>query len=946
MSELSQQRWISIEKILRETLDQPPGSRAAFLAEACHEDEALRAEVQSLLDSHAESDGFLEVPAINLAARTLAAEKQSLIGSEIGPYRIQKMIGAGGMGEVYLAQDKRLGRQIAIKILPSEYAADPARVHRFQQEARAAGSLNHPNVFVIHDVGINRGLPYIASEFLHGESLREHLSRGKPALSKTLDIAIQTARGLAAAHMHGIVHRDLKPENIFITSDGQIKILDFGIAKLTESSPTAEPSLTNPGMILGTVGYLSPEQVRGESAGPSSDLFSFGCVLYEMLSGNRAFAKETPAETMAAILREEPSELADLAQVPPLLIRILRHCLEKSSSERFQSARDLAFSLENVTSPGVARVTNPKTPRLASLPWWLAAAFAVATIGLSVSLFSHKPSAPALLRFEIPIPDDPTSGSPSLAISPDGKNLAFMAMGPQGKPILWARALDAADAHPVPASEDSEYPFWSADSRYVAFHKGDQLRSLEVSSGAEQILANVRGVVSGSWNQDGVIIIGTASGPLLRLRSDGEAPVAVTKLSAQIGERSHVWPTFLPDNRHFIFSVVASSLDRSGVFVASLDNPEPKPLITGVNTNAAFVAPGYLLYARQGTVIARPFDSSSLRFTGREFPVADKVRLYYGYTAFSASQNGTVVFRPSQQSRFQLVWFDRSGKRLGPIEDNVDKKWSESLLPLSPVLSPDATQLAMVQFQPSNGAYGIWVASLVRNLQFPVTDIRNAEYAVWSPDGRSIAYSASPSGGARDIFMKRLDETGIGKLVYHSATDKRPVDWSPDGRDLLFLMNDPQGHAGLWFASLGEGGPSAVTPVSGVPADVMQARLSPDGRWLAYAVEEFGSAIVYVQDFPNGVMRVPVSEKGASDPQWSHDGRELFYLSAHDDLESVSIRENPNGGLTAGVSKVLFKTPSVGAGPYTVTPDGQRFLIQAPTENNGKPAISVLVNRF
>jgi len=357
------------------------------------------------------------------------------------------------------------------------------------------------------------------------------------------------------------------------------------------------------------------------------------------------------------------------------------------------------------------------------------------------------------------------------------------------------------------------------------------------------------------------------------------------------------------------------------------------------------VTPGYLLYSREGNLFARPFDAKRLAVTGDEFPVVEKLRAYYGYTAFSASQTGTLVFRAGDQSRYQLAWFSRAGKLLGPLEEGAEKKWSEGILPLAPSLSPDGTQLATVQYQPSNGAYGIWVSALTRsNLEFPVTETRNAESAVWSPDGTRIAYSASPSGGARDLLVKRLDEAGNGQLIYHSATDKWPLDWSSDGGTLLFLMNDPQGRAGLWAKSLTDSA-AAPTAIPGSAPDVKQARFSPNGHWLAYASEQSGTSIVYVQDFPKGVMRVPVSGKGATDPQWSSDGTELFYLSPQNELMSVSIEEN-HGGLLGGTPKLLFRAGSAGVNPYAVTPDAQKFLLQMPTEDAAPPVISVMVNRF
>ena len=940
---MTREHWIEVETLLRLTLEQPALNRIEFLKQACAGDEDLRAEVQSFLDSHEDSDGFLETPAITVAARALAAEKRAFVGTLIGPYRILKPIGVGGMGEVYLAHDGRLHRQIAIKILPAEFAADAARVERFQQEARAASALNHPNVLVVHDTGVYQGVPYIASEYLQGETLRDRLDRGRIPVAKTLDFAAQIAHALAAAHENGIVHRDLKPENIFITFDGRVKILDFGIAKLMEHAPRERVTLTSPGTVVGSVGYLSPEQVRGHAAGPSADLFAFGCVLFEMLTGQRAFSKESPAETMTAVLREEPPPAESLNRLPAELVRTLYHCLEKSPGERFQSARDLAFTLETLSKPTAA----PAGKRNRSVPfsWFVAAVLGIVALILAAILVSRKPvSSNALLRFEIPIPGDPVTGSPALAISPDGNHVAFMAMGSQGKPTLWTRAMNEVAPRPVEGSEDAQYPFWSADSRFLGFHLSDKLKALDITNGEERTLSTIRGIVTGAWSSSGVVIAGTGGGPLVRISLDGEPAVALTKLDTANGQRSHMWPSFLPDEKHFLYTVNASTLRQSGVFVASLGNPEGKSLLTGLTSNAVYVPPGFLLYKREGNLVARPFDANRLTLTGAEFTVLEKLRTYYAYGAFSVSQTGTLIFRAGDQSRYHLIWFDRTGKRLDPEESGTEKKWSEGILPLAPVLSPDGTQLATVQFQPTNGGYGIWVSALTRaNLEYPVTDSRNAEYAVWSSDGSRIAYSASPSGGARDLYIKRLDEAGNGQLVYHSITDKWPLDWSADGRILLFLMNDAQARTGLWVISVGNRNPPARVP--GAPPDVKEARFSPDGHWLAYASEQAGSSIVYVQDFPQGALRLPISGKGARAPQWRRDGNELFYLSAQNELMAVPV-EHSNGGLSAGTPKVLFKTTSAGLNPYAVTPDGQRFLVQFPTENRTTPMIDVMVHRF
>lgn len=906
---------------MQSALDQPPAERAAFLNEACSGDAELRTEVQSLLD--AGDDNFLEVPALNLAAQSLAEGKKDLIGAQVGPYRILEPIGAGGMGEVFLAQDGRLGRRIALKILPAEFAADAGRVRRFELEARAASALDHPNVLVIHDVGVHEGLPFIASEYLEGETLRDRLTAASLPIAKAVEFGIQIARALAAAHENGILHRDLKPENIFVTSEGRIKILDFGLAKLTASHPDA----TEAGMIMGSAGYLSPEQIRGQEAVRSSDIFSFGCVLYEMVTGRRAFSKNSNAETMAAILQEEP---AALQNVPAGLIRVITHCLEKSPSDRFYSARDLAFALEGCLTP-VTELAPVKRNRLG----WAAAALVI--IASALLMTRKTPTAP-VVRFEIPIPGEPVTGSPALSISPDGKQIAFLAMGPKNKPILWTRAIDSTTPIPVAGSEDAQYPFWSADSRYLAYHAGDKLKALELATGGQRTICTIRGNVNGAWNADGVILLSTGGGPLMRVDSDGEHLGPLTKLDAAHGQRGHWWPCFLPDNRHFLYTVNGSTLESSGLVAGSLDSGESKRLVPGIVTNASYLPDGYLLYTRDGSLFARPFNASRLEFSGGEVPVMEKLKAYYGYMAFSVSRNGTLIYRTGAQGRFKLAWFDRAGKQLASGEQ---QKWASGILPLSPALSPDGNMLATVQYRATDGGYGIWLSALNRaDVEYPVTTTRNAEYPVWSPDGRQIAYSASPNGGARDLFVKSIGGDDIGTLIYHSERDKWPLDWSSDGRYLVFSMNDDQRRSSLWVTSMVE--KTMPKPIPGTPSDVKEARLSPDGKWIAYASEQSGTSIIFVQDFPKEESRIPISGRGASNPQWSRKENELFYLSGQNELVSVPVRED--GSLIAGVPQVLFKTQIVGVNPYAIAPDGQRFLMQIPADNSAGAVIAVVLN--
>jgi eukaryotic-like serine/threonine-protein kinase len=510
-------------------------------------------------------------------------------GDRLGPYEIMSALGAGGMGEVYRARDPRLGRDVAIKVLPSAVAADVDRLHRFEQEARAAAALNHPNILAVYDVGADANTTFIVSELLEGETLRERMKSGPVAARKAIELALQLARGLAAAHDRGIIHRDLKPENVFVTRDHRVKILDFGLAKLTQDRAPAEVSAvltvlsspTQPGVVLGTVGYMAPEQVRGLPVDQRADLFAFGAILYELLSGLRAFSRETPPETMAAILNEDPPELSvAAAAIPPALVRIVDRCLEKSPSARFQTASDLAFSLESLSdgSSASASIATPAGSQRTYKPWlaWAVAALLVATLApLAYRHVRERRATPSPVRFQIP-PTVEFGGPGNFGLSPDGRHLAFVGRGPDGVTRLWIRTMDSLEVRPLPGSEANEStppPFWSPDGRFVAYDAGGKLKKLDVSGGPPQVLCDLPSVaVGGTWSRDGDIIVGNITGGLLRVRETGGAASPVTTLDSSRKEEFHMLPSFLPDGRHFVYLRIAPrGPEFSGTYVGTLD---------------------------------------------------------------------------------------------------------------------------------------------------------------------------------------------------------------------------------------------------------------------------------------------------------------------------------------------------------------------------------------
>ncbi|HMG32761.1 MAG TPA: protein kinase, partial [Blastocatellia bacterium] len=612
-------------------------------------------------------------------------------GTRFGPYEIISPLGAGGMGEVYRARDTRLGREVAVKVLPSSFSDDEQRLHRFEQEACATGALNHPNILAIHDVGKHDGSSYVVSEPLEGETLRERMAGTALPQRKAIEYSLQIARGLAAAHEKGIVHRDLKPDNIFITKDGRVKILDFGLAKLTEpavgQSKTDLPTRridTDPGMVLGTVGYMSPEQVRGRPVDHRADIFSFGAILYEMLTGKRAFHGESAAETMSAILREDPPDLSESNKnVSPALERVVGHCLEKNPEERFHSARDLAFAIEALSGSTPTSTQTAATPTLGPrwikrrelIAWIAAAIFLLALLAVLPIVIVHLRRAPsettaAATRFLIYPPEKATFSGP-FTVSPDGRRVALRCTS-EGKTLLWVRALNSLTAQPLAGTEDATLPFWSPDSRFIGFFSGGKLKKIEATGGPAQPLCDApQGSSGGAWNAEGVIIFHPRfSDALYRVSAAGGAPAPLTTLDASRKEVAHVYPQFLPDGRRFIYLAISAQRENSGIFVGSLDSKETKLLVNAYQA-AAYARPGYLLFMRERTLMAQSFDADRLELRGEPFPVAEQVDLPMTseprYAYFSVSETGVLVYRRGSSRNFQLTWFDRSGKQLGTV---------------------------------------------------------------------------------------------------------------------------------------------------------------------------------------------------------------------------------------------------------------------------------------
>ncbi len=884
----------------------------------------------------------------------------------LAQYTIVSKIGEGGMGQVWHAHDPKLGRDVAIKVLPASLSENEDRLRRFEQEAQAAGALNHPNILVIYHIGTHDGAPYIVSELLEGEELRDRLDQGQIPLRKVIDYAQQIVSGVCAAHEKGIVHRDLKPENLFITNDDRVKILDFGIAKLSTPQSTnpdisedaTRKVLTNPGMVMGTVGYMSPEQVRGQTADHRSDIFSFGAILHEMITGRRAFKRETMAETMTAILKEEPQELsASNPNINPSLERIVNRCLEKKPERRFQSTADLGFALESLAAPTssaggglttAAAVAVAETKRSVwreRLPWIAAALFLLsflAALPFAIKYFRQPNSPqPVAATFFISPPEKSTGFNQS-AISPDGRNLAFNTVI-DGQTQIWVRPLGSLTAKRLPGTDGSNgFMFWSPDSRSIAFITAGKLKKIDLADGIVQEVCDVptdRRGNGGSWNRDGTIIFFVGAGGISRVpASSGSTPTPIPgfEKSEEVLKR---WPQFLPDGKHFLYLATTASKNSSEVMMGSIDSSESKRLLP--STSNALYAPslngeGHILFSRDGALLAQRFDADKLVLIGEPFRVADQVRVNFNSRAYlSVSDNGTLVFDPSSDlENRQLTWFDRSGKQLetvGPVGSYLFAR-----------LSPDQKRIAISRRDPSGGVFDIYVYDIARGTSSRLTtSSSDVESLAWSSDGNYIAWSSRQV--TRSEMYKKL-ASGAGE-VETIAQSNNPIfvnDWSRDGKFILYTDADPTTNLNLWVLPLeGDRKPYVYFQT---PFEDERGRFSPDGRFVAYRSRESQINEIYVQTFPASSLKLSISTNGGQNPVWAPNGKELFFIAPDGKLMSVEI--GSGSSFEPGKPKALFDLVAARTAQgtsYDVSADGQRILFISRMAD-ATSSLSVVIN--
>ena len=895
-------------------------------------------------------------------------------GMRLGPYEIVGALGAGGMGEIYRARDTRLDRTVAVKVLSDALASDPQLRDRFEREARAISALNHPHICALYDVGeapadaAAGGQPtqFLVLEYLEGQTLAQKLTAGPLGLAEALRYATEIADALDKAHRAGIVHRDLKPANVMITKAGA-KLLDFGLAKSAapvvatsglSMLPTTPPALTQQGTILGTFQYMAPEQIEGLEADARTDIFAFGALLFEMLTGRPAFEGRTRAALLGSILKDEPPRVSSVASgTPAPLDRVITTCLAKDPDDRYQTARDLLRDLRWATSPEAVTpqvvALPPASTRSVRGPWLVAA---IATAGLvaasvvAVQHFREQPMSHRSVQFAIPVPDQHAFGGPlgggsglatQLAVSPDGQQVVFVTRK-DSEYQLWLRSLDSGSARPLPGTEGASFPFWSPDSRSVGFFANGKLKKMPITASTALALCDAtQGGRGGTWSPDGTTIVfaPSANGPLQRVSSAGGASTTISALDSGYGETNHRFPHFLPDGLHYLFTAVtgpANAAPRPSVIkIGSIGSDQSTALIE--SESSAVYAAGHLFFQRDRALMAQPFDAVSAALRGEPFPVVERIGTEGSrYVSFSASPAGTVAYAGGGAFGNQLVWRDRAGKQVGTI--------GEIAFYSSLVLSRDGSRAAVAIAAGNPLNRDVWTIDLARNIASRLTfDPGDDGGGVWSPDGTQIAFNSMRAG----VFGMRLvtvGGTGGDEMIFKADRPMPhwPTDWSSDGRHIVYVQGAPPA-TDIW-----------VLPMTGDRTPIVFAQtpftedaptLSPDGRWMAYSSNESGVPQVYVQPFPQTGRKYLVSQNGGSQPIWRMDGRELYFLGADATVYAAAV--TPGAQFESGKPLRLFVAPTtatVGGRHQYGTRDGKQFLFIAPPPAAESTPITVVTD--
>jgi eukaryotic-like serine/threonine-protein kinase len=842
-------------------------------------------------------------------------------GSKLGPYEILERIGAGGMGEVYRARDPRVGRDVAIKVSLEQFT------DRFSREIHAVAALNHSNVCTLYDVGPN----YLVMELIDGSTLADRIVQGAIPLEESLEIARKIADALEAAHEKGIVHRDLKPGNIKIRPDGTVKVLDFGLAKVggtpavsLEDSPTLSVAQTAAGVILGTAAYMSPEQARGKPVDKRADIWAFGVVLYEMLTGKQLFSGDTVSDTLAAVLREEP----DWEKVPIKVRPLLRRCLEKDPKKRL---RDIGEAMAWIESSPESTPVKPSR-----LVWTWAAIATLMVIALaSYAILQFRGKEPAeAMRFHLAVPSMTTEHT--MAISPDGRWIAFTSSSSGSDQSLFVCEVGSVTPRRLAGTEGAFGPFWAPDNQWIGFAAGGRLKKVHASGGSPQDICKANVFNGGAWNRDGVIVFSDL--PILyRVSAEGGEPSALTTIDKSLKEMLHVFPSFLPDGRHFIYTTSFNLASENAVYLGSLDSKE-KTRLPLRGSKAAYTEPGYLVFQREAALFAQSFDAENLVVSGEAMRIADNIVVNtYGVACFGISQNNRLIYRSAGvQAKSQFIWLDRNGKKLSSVGE--PDRYQEDF-----DLSPDGKQIVVIRFESATQYTNIWRMEWQRGIQIPLTSSNKEVQSnvVWAPDGNRVAFSTARKG---NVNMYEIKASGIGKdePILESAGGGYPEDWSKDGRYISYELLDVQS-ADLFVLPLF--GDRKPFPIVQSPSDQDAAHFSDDGKWVAYQSDETGRWEIYVIPFPPTDRKYRISTNGGVQPRWRQDGKELYYLGLDGKLIAVDLKIDAE--VNPATPHALFNT-ELSVNPfaiqYAVTGDGQRFLLLKPLAEATSTPITIILN--
>ena len=952
--DISARQWERLEVLLAPALELSPEARQRFLDVECVGDAVLRAELESLLAVH-ERTGPLDREIVRFTAGAADQSRGTpAVGSVVSHYEIEDRLGSGGMGVVYRARDRRLDRAVALKFLPPRLSGDARAKKRFLTEARAAAALQHANVCTVHEIGETaQDQFYIAMAFVEGHSLRDLIGRGPLPLEQALDIARQIARGLDCAHQHGIVHRDVKPANVMVGTDGVVRLVDFGVAKLADST------LTNPGFTPGTAAYMAPEQARGEDVDHRADLWALGAVLYEMLTGRRAFPGETDAVVLHAIIELTPPAVRTLRpEIPAELEAVVSRALAKSREQRFQSARAFHDALRPVNDDeplrlgGVSEVratalhsarsladrTRPVSrSRFAVLPthfWIGVAAVLVIAVGASYVRFAPSTPAPAeVIRVSISASSTVTPKL-SATISPNGRQVAFVATSIDRGAMLWVRDLSRMEARALPGTDGAAYPFWSPDGRSLGFVADNAIKRLDLATGLVQVVVDSALTWGPAWGPDGTILFSRRLDEIAAVPATGGRVTTVAKADSAKGQTLLVWPRFLPDGRHFIYFARGRQPEYWGVYAASLDSRETKFLLRN-DFRAWYAAPGYLVFARDETLVAQPFDAERLELHGEPKVIASDVWIARpgGHACFSVSETGALAYINANMWDGELAWFDRTGRPLGSAGPPVRYEG------MTPQVSPDGQWVTVGRGEVGResmwlvGASGEGATRLSLGSRFS-----GPRLALWSGDSRRVMYSTDGRLLVTDVA------SGVEQVVMESVSGLLQ-DWSADER--FVLVQRIANRSDLWAARLD--GDKTFFPLTQTPYNETQAQLSPNGKWIAYTANETGHDEVYVQPFPGPGQKRQVSVAGGAMPRWRRDGKELFYVTPNQVMTAVPVIDPVS--LALGRPTSLFRTRLAVYGAeavslpttYDVASDGQRFLLRHPPADPGPP-ITVVLN--